>query len=292
MPQDTQPSLAEFLAAPASIVAQVTPPTVMFAAGGTRRDAVLQGIPVDRFSEELAAFSIRRFCETAARFFNLGVRHLFALTVHSKQLQESGPYRDYIIHGTELTVGTLGYPLYKELGCRVRLVGHEEVPELAALAAQLDAETGQQGPNTIWWMATQSNASVWQRTIAASQGATSHAEVIRRYFGEDVPPAGLFISFGKPFFSPEIMPLPLIGDETHSYFYQRPGYDLSDSEIRTILYDYAYLRHTWLSDKSQRYAEVVGQRQMWEQNPVLGLGQRVGSFWYPSFVPLPSSGEV
>ena len=69
------PDLATFLSAPAATVAAVAPRTVMFAAGGTRRDAVLHGLAVDRFSEELARFSIQRFTDTAGRFFKLGAQY-------------------------------------------------------------------------------------------------------------------------------------------------------------------------------------------------------------------------
>ena len=273
-------SLDEFLHADREIVARVTPQTVMFAAGGTRRDAVLNGVSLET-PGELAAFSMRQFYDTAERFFALGVRHIFALTVHSKQLYETGTYRDYVVGGTRLAIGELSYPYYAALGCRAKFIGAEDVPELAGLAEEMEARTGQNGPATVWWLATGSNDAVWQRTIAAAQGAQSRAEMVRNYLGEDVPPAELFISFGKPFFSPEIMPLALIGGETHCYFYQRPGYILTNEEIRTILYDYAYLRKTWTPDKMARYIEVPGQHEAWERNPILGLGQRLGSFWYP-----------
>jgi hypothetical protein len=273
-------SLAEFLHADRETVARVMPQTVMFAAGGTRRDAVLSGVSLET-PGELAAFSMHQFYDTVGRFFALGVRHIFALTVHSKQLYETGTYRDYVVDGTRLAIGQLSYPYYAALGCRAKFIGVEDVPELAGLAEEMEARTGQNGPGTVWWLATASNDAVWQRTIAAAQGARTRAEIVRNYLGEDVPPAELFISFGKPFFSPEIMPPVLIGGETHCYFYQRPGYTLTDEEIRTILYDYAYLRKTWMPDKMARYAEVPGQREAWGHNQILGLGQRLGSFWYP-----------
>jgi hypothetical protein len=273
-------TLSEFLHAAPAVVAGVTPPTVMFAAGGTRRDAILNGVSLET-PRDLAAFSMQQFAETAGRLFALGVQHIFVLTVHSKQLRETGAYRNYVIEGTRMAIGELSYAYYEALGCRARLVGVDDVPELADLAEELKSKTENNGPATVWWLATESNQSVWRRTIAAAQGATTHAEVIQRYLGEDVPPAGLFISFGKPFFSPEIMPLVLIGEETHCYFYQRPGYILTEEEIRTIIYDYAYTRHTWLPDKMARYDEVPGQREAWSRNPILGIGQRLGSFWYP-----------
>jgi hypothetical protein len=275
------PELAAFLSAPAATVAAVAPRTVMFAAGGTRRDAVLHGLAVDRFSEELARFSIQRFTDTVGRFFKLGVQHVVAITVRSSQLQELGAYRDFIIDGSIRTLGELGLPLYKQLGCRVRFLGHDHFPEFAGLANLLDAETNQASEKTIWWLISESNTHTWERVIAAAQGVSSFAELSERYFGARVPPVELFVSFGKPFVSPENMPLPLFGADAHCYFYQRPGYMLSEEEIRTMIHDYAYQRRTWVADKSGRYAELEAQRELWERGDILGIGRRVGSFWYP-----------
>ena len=58
--------------------------------------------------------------------------------------------------------------------------------------------------------------------------------------------------------------------------------ELAEDLIRQIFYDYAYTRRTWQKDKSSRYGDVLAQRSFWEQPRVLGLGQRVGPFWYPA----------
>lgn len=282
MNQLADPDLTTFLTAPEETVAAVAPATVMFAAGGTRRDAVLHGLAVDRYSAALAHFSIQRFTDTAGRFFRLGVKNFIAITIRSSQLEERGPYRDFIIAGARETIGRLGYPLYRQLGCRVRLLGYEEIPELAELAAEMDAETGQNGPHTIWWLITRSNTAAWQQVLTAAQGAHDFATVSQRIFGCPVPPVELFVSFGKPFVSPEIMPLALFGTDTHCYFYQRPGYYLSEVEVRSIIYDFAYLRQTWVADKTSRYSDVPDQRHIWLRSHILGLGQRIGPFWYPA----------
>jgi hypothetical protein len=79
----------------------------------------------------------------------------------------------------------------------------------------------------------------------------------------------------------DLMPL-LVADEVQCYWTQRPGFAQGERTIREIFYDYAYTRHTWRQDKSTRYAGVLEQREIWESAPVLGVGQRVGAFWYPS----------
>lgn len=275
------PTLDQFLAAPAADVAAVAPRTLMFAAGGTRRDAALHGFDVGRYSDELARFSMERFTGTAGRCFALGVKNIVAITVRSAQLQEVGPYRDYIIEGATRALGEIALPLYRQIGCRVRLLGHDRFPMFAELAARLVAETDPASPHTIWWLVTESNEETWERVIAAAQGVRSFTELNERYFGESVPPVELFLSFGKPFVSPENMPLPLFGADAQCYFYQRPGYNLTEHELRTIFYDYAYTRRTWTADKSSRYAGLAAQQDVWAQGPILGLGGRLGPFWYP-----------
>ncbi|MCP4363394.1 MAG: hypothetical protein GY796_35790 [Chloroflexi bacterium] len=272
-------TIEEFLQASPEEVAKIAPQTVMWGAGGTRRDIVLNNISLEDIPQ-MALFSMNRLADTAEILFKLGVRNILVITVHSRQLVEKGKYRDYIIKGTKYAIGECLYPHYKRLNCRAHLVGHKEVPELTDIAAELEAKTADNGQNNIWWLASVSYESVWEKTIAAAQGAKNQAEVIRNYYGADLPPAELFLSYGKPFIEPEILPLPLIA-ETHCYWYQRPGYRLTEQEVRTIFYDHAYLRNTWIPDKMARYAEVDGQRDIWSRNDIIGLGQRFGSFWYP-----------
>jgi hypothetical protein len=98
--------------------------------------------------------------------------------------------------------------------------------------------------------------------------------------GEELPLATLYLAFGKPMFVPDLLP-PLLSGDVQCYWTQRPGYDLDERSLRQIIYDYAYLRPTWTRDKSARYADVEAQRSLWEHAPTLGLGRRVGAFWYP-----------
>ena len=51
--------------------------------------------------------------------------------------------------------------------------------------------------------------------------------------------------------------------------------------LRRIFYDYAYLRSTWDANRSSRYDDLVQQRVAWETDIVIGLGRRMGGFWYP-----------
>lgn len=98
------------------------------------------------------------------------------------------------------------------------------------------------------------------------------------FIGEDIPPATLYLALGKPTISLDIIPPLLIGN-IQCYWTQQPGYTLTEKQLRTILYDYAYLRRTWREEKLDRAKEALADRPAWEEGPILGLGMQLGPFW-------------
>src|SRR5690349_23889732 len=89
------PPLEYFLDAPAEQIAAVAPATVIFAPGGTRRQAALAGIAPQ--SDEYAFWSREQMIACAHRFFALGVRHLFMSIMRPRQLAEVGRYRERLL---------------------------------------------------------------------------------------------------------------------------------------------------------------------------------------------------
>ncbi|MFY1827957.1 hypothetical protein ACN47A_18700, partial [Myxococcus fulvus] len=114
----------------------------------------------------------------------------------------------------------------------------------------------------------------------ARSGARTREEAIRALYGEDIPPATLMIGFGKPMVTPELVP-PLIIGKMDCYWTQRPGYRLTERELRTVIHDHVYVRRTWRQDKTGRAEASVRFRRFWEEGPTLGLGMHLGPFWYP-----------
>jgi hypothetical protein len=53
-------------------------------------------------------------------------------------------------------------------------------------------------------------------------------------------------------------------------------------QLRTIFYDYAYLRPTWQEEKIERAKAASTHQKAWENGPILGLGMRLGPFWHPA----------
>jgi hypothetical protein len=282
MTTTTSPSLDEFLIAPAEQVRAVAPTTMCFAPGGTRRQAVLAGISPQ--SDDYPRWSYARMIESINVLFGLGVRHLFVTVLRFPQLAEGGRYRerliDWIVEGVASPAGLADYA---RRGWRVRLVGVESVPELWPTAEYLRAATPAHWSHTLWLYVSGTSDALWTSVLAAAHQAQARtqAEIVRALYGEDIPLATLCLSYGKPIIAADILPL-VVADEVQCYWSQRPGFALDERLVRQIFYDYAYTRRTWQQDKSARYADVLAQQSLWEQPRVLGLGRRVGAFWYPA----------
>lgn len=65
--------------------------------------------------------------------------------------------------------------------------------------------------------------------------------LIRKYYGEDLPPVSIFIGFDK--FSVFDMPLLATGEED-LYFSVSPSPYMTERQLRAILYDHIYIRRT------------------------------------------------
>jgi len=274
-------SEGEFLAASRSEVALWAPPAVVYAASGTRRSAALAGLSPS--SDEYAHWSWARMIEACGLLFDHGVQHIFTVLATPGQFAEVGQYRqrllDWIAWGVESGEALAEYA---RLGWRVRLLCGEEVPELAAVRLRLEAQRSVGFQKTLWFLVVENADAPWSWILEAVKrsGANSRREAIRALYGEDLPLITLYVSFGKPILAPELLP-PLLAGTVQCYWTQRPGYSLTEEELRLILYDFAFLRPTWQSDKCARSEEALEYRASWERGPLLGLGTRLGPFWYP-----------
>jgi hypothetical protein len=254
---------------------------LIYTTGGTRRSAVLAGISPQ--SDEYARWTRERMIACFELFFRFGVRHIFNTLIRPNQFAEVGRYRDRLLDWLRWGVaGPEALADYERLGWRVRLLGTERVPELRAIAEHLHKATSKHSATTVWYQVVSEPGEPWQWLLAAAQQARARTqtEAIRAFYGEDLPLAKLYLSFGKPIIVADLLPPLLVGD-VQSYWIQRPGYLLDEQLLRRILYDYAYLRPTWMPDKSSRYSTVEANRSLWDRPVVLGGGRQVGGFWYP-----------
>ncbi|MCX6049801.1 MAG: hypothetical protein NT075_32275 [Chloroflexi bacterium] len=281
------PSVEEFLSAPVEEIAKVAPATVVYGVGGTRRHAVFAGL--EPWSDEFIHWARASTVSCTDLIFRHGVRNLITLPFVPSNFKEVNRYRDQLIERVQWGIaGPEALADYKRLGWRVRLLGAESVPELKETDEKLRAATPAQSQHTLYWSIVPNEETQWQELLAAAQRsqARTRAEVAKALYGEEITPATLYLAFGKPLISLTILP-PLLIDQLQCYWSQQPGYTLSETQLRTILYDYAYLRTTWNEEKLERAKEAIAHRKAWEEGPILGLGMRLGPFWYPA--PMSSS---
>ena len=203
------------------------------------------------------------------------------------QFAEVGRYRDRLLAWIEWGLtGPEATADFVRLGWRVRLLA-DESPAMTNIRRKLGELPQPATAPTLWFLVVPDAEAPWRWIFDAvlRTGARTQPEAIRALYGEDVPLVTLYLSFGKPTLAPFLVP-PLLAGVVQCYWTQRPGYALTDLEWRQILYDYAYLRPTWTADKTGRAEEILTNRTVWEQGPILGLGTRVGPFWYPQpFLP-------
>lgn len=277
MSQGDAPTPAQFLVAPDATVAEVAPQTMIYAAGGTRRSAALAGVPL---GDDYARFLAPRVRATAGMIFRLGVRHLIAPVGRPQIFAESGLYRREFTRWMRLALTEPpALEHYRTANWRVRLVvAGEPSGELAETAAILDSATSQSTGQRLWFFTTRSYDELWEWMLSAR--AQTRGELVTRLFGEDIPPATVLVSFGKPLVAQDHLP-PMLCEETQCYWTQRPGYSLTEQELRSIFYDRAFLRTTWRKDKTGREQEALRHRRVWENAPLVGLGRKLGPFWYP-----------
>lgn len=118
-----------------------------------------------------------------------------------------------------------------------------------------------------------------------AQGAVPDRQtLIRKYYGEDLPPVSIFIGFDK--FSAFDMPLLSTGAED-LYFSISPSPYMTERQLRTILYDHIYLRRTPEPD----YTKLSPHQLDWlrdyyraNKDRVLGAGKTKFDVWLPQTV--------
>ncbi|MFN8493245.1 MAG: hypothetical protein U0350_36950 [Caldilineaceae bacterium] len=278
------PSLEEFLAAPVEEIAKVAPTTMVYAPGGTRRQAVFQGI--EPWSDDYVAWARRRTLEQVELIFQHGVTNLIVIAFTPGNLKEVDRYRAQLFERAKWVIaGPESLAQYTEARWRVRFLGTDSVPELRETANKLKRETLTASKHTLYWHGAPDSESPWQELLAAlcQKQVKTRSEAVQLLYEEEIPPATLYLAFGKPMVSLELIP-PLLVGQLQCYWYQQPGYTLTTELLRKVLYDYGYLRQTWQEEKLERAKQALAQRGAWEEAPFLGLGLRLGPFWYPTSI--------
>ena len=279
----------EFLAAPIEQVRQAAPETVILGAGGTRRRAVLAGITPQ--GEDYVRWTREQMLTCLNLLFHHGVKHILApLLVHSHENENTPGYSDHVVDWIRRGLaGESSLREYERLGWRVRLIGVECWPDLQATATQLRLATECNPGPTVWFSVVSNIEAHWEYILdlVLQHGVTARADIARIVYGEDIPLASLYLGTGKPQIVESIVPPLLIG-KLECYWRQHLGYDLDEPTLRTILYDYAFVRRPTQNDKGGRAEQIADHAWAWDKPPIIGMGVRLGPFWYPTPVSTPN----
>lgn len=276
------PTLDEFIVDSLENIGRVAPKTVVFVAGGTRRKAVSVGISTE--SDAYMTWTRQQMIQCFELIFNHGVQTIIHTPLGPNNFREVGPYRDKLVRwAADGLAGEAALEDYVRLGWRVRLLTDETIPALGEAAALLRQTEGE---HTLWLHVTPTHEWFWSQWLTAIQQtqATTKETAVRALYGEDVPPADMLLGHGKPEFFNDV--LPVMGN-AQCYWRQNLGYDLDATLLRTIFYDYAYTRATWHEDKLGRAERAMAYQKVWQKPTAIGLGMRLGPFWYPQPTPDP-----
>jgi len=105
--------------------------------------------------------------------------------------------------------------------------------------------------------------------------------LVRKYYGEDIPPVSIFIGFDK--FSVFDMPLLSTGEED-LYFSLSPSPYMTEHQLRAILYDHIYVRPTPEPDYTKfGVDELNWLREYYRHNKdyAFGVGKLKFNLWFP-----------
>ncbi len=285
MGHQSTPSLDDFLLDSLERIREYAPATFIYAASGTRRAAVLSGL--SDMGDEYARWSRGELFRCIEMIFQHGVKHLFMPMLEPSQFQETTEnYQEHLwrwyIEGLS---GPEALAHYQGQRWRVRFALGENIPQLQAATELLKNETPTNADHTLWCFAVPNFEDVWKWVLEAAQESNSstYTDAVLAVFGEKVPPASLYLGTVKPLLSILQLPPLIMTSEVQCYWSLRPGYSLDEIQLRSILYDYAFTRQTWREDKTGRAEQALAQREIWERGDILGLGKRLGPFWYPDF---------
>jgi tuberculosinol/isotuberculosinol synthase len=129
--------------------------------------------------------------------------------------------------------------------------------------------------------ATETIARLAVEHYLANSSIPDHEALIRKYYGEDLPPVSLFIGFDK--FSIFDMPLLATGEED-LYFSVSPSPYMTERQLRAILYEHIYIRRVPEPDYTKLGQEELDWlRDYYHRNKdyAFGVGKLKFNLWCP-----------
>lgn len=269
----------------------------VFPVNGTRRWFLLEhaGQIRDDFFEAYMNASIQNHVELCAMLFEHGIDIVLAPVFGRELMRRGDEYTRRV--GIDGLVRTATDPNYRQFftqyDVRVRFYGdYRDVltgtPYEYALSSIYEV-TEATKRNKSFRLFFGVFADEFTETVSRlsvehylAQGAIPDRQtLVRKYYGEELPPVSLFIGFDK--FSVFDMPLLSTGEED-LYFSLSPSPYMTQHQLRAILYDHLYVRPAPEPD----YTKLTEEERNWlreyyrkNKDYAFGVGKLKFNLWIP-----------
>ena len=283
----------------AALVRASGPKVCVFPVNGTRRWFLLehgaQTRSGDDFLEAYVQASIQNHVDLCSMLFDHGIDTILAPVFGRELMQRGDEYTQRV--GIDGLVRTATDPAYRKFfenyDVRVRFYGDyrdilTDTPYEHALTAiyEVTEATKQNTAFRLFFGVFADEATETLSRLAIehylAQGSIPDKQaLVRKYYGEELPPASLFIGFDK--FS--VFDMPLLGTGTEDlYFSISPSPYMTQRQLRAILYDHLYVRRVQEPDYTRLgEAELHWLRDYYRKHKddALGVGTLKFNFWIP-----------
>jgi tuberculosinol/isotuberculosinol synthase len=294
-------SFEHFLQLPREEVATLVKATgqkvCVFPVNGTRRWFMLEHAEKirDDFLQAYMDVSIANHVELCAMLFDHGIHTILAPVFGRELMTRGDKYTQRVgIDGLVRTATDRNYrDFFSKYNVKVRFYGDyrdvlTDTPYEYALSSIYDV-TEATKHNTGFRLffgvfadeATETVARLSVEHYLAEGSIPDKRTLVRKYYGEDMPPVSIFIGFDK--FSVFDMPLLATGEED-LYFSVSPSPYMTECQLRAILYDHIYIRPTPEPDYTQLTTdELTWLRDYYRENKdfAFGVGRLRFNLWIP-----------
>jgi hypothetical protein len=287
-----------------------SPKTVMVVPDNIRRTGIVYWNlqPKDKkFERKLFERLNKPYMRVLEEIFSCGVKCIIAPSLTHGNLSRDERYvREHLrLASYWIFKDREWLSFYDRLGIRVKVYGDLEYfgkiaeslgyGEAVDWCKQVEEDTKDNSDSLLLWGVACSGSIETERLVRIgidffkTHGhSPSREELIKLYYGEDLDYIDIFIRPGEIRDS-DCQP-PLIGGKSEMYFPVTPLTQMEDQFFKDILYDYLFCRLRTYSKK--RYGtnidedkiRAVKRHYFKNKNVILGVGNRVGEFWIPSFV--------
>lgn len=262
---------------------------------GTRRWFTLEHADTDYENVESGYLDTvaKAYVNFSSLFFDHGIKTLLIPSFGPDLLDRGEEYMQMAVKGFEMVAHhDLFLKFYQDYDVQVGFYGNysqylkdTEYHHLLECFEKITQDTANHKSHQLFWGLfandpTEAVGNIAIQYYKKHNRPPTRREIITAYYGTYVEPVDLFLGFDK--FSAFDMPLLALGSED-LYFTVSPSLYLTQTQLRTILYDHIYTRKEFDEYRDMTRLEWEYMRDFYSTNlgNTLGIGVKKGNIWYP-----------